>query len=87
MADGVHVLLLGRPGATVEDEEHGLVVLGASLIPNVRLVLGKQLRVQLDVAGLIYTVHVTETGGNGVVGANGRQRLLDGVDVFGLGVK
>ena len=42
---------------------------------------------QLDVAGLVDTVHVAEAGGNGEVGADLGQRSPDLVDIFGLGVE
>lgn len=37
--------------------------------------------------GLVDTVDVTEAGGNGEVGADGGQSLVDGPDVLGLSVK
>ncbi len=52
MADGVEILLLGGPGAAVEDEEDGLRLLAAEGLLHVGLVLAEQLGMQLDVAGL-----------------------------------
>lgn len=71
----------------MEDEEDGLVLLGLELLLDVGLVLGEELGVQADVAGLVDTVDVTETSGNGEVGGDGSEGLLDGEDVLGLGVQ
>jgi len=87
VADGFLELGLGRARATVEDEEDGLVRLGAQLLGNVLLVLGEELGVQLDVAGLVDSVDVTEASGDGEVGGDGTEGLLDGQDVLGLGVE
>lgn len=87
VANGLLVLLLGGAGATVEDEEDGLVLVGLDLLLDVGLVLGEELGVQADVAGLVDTVDVTETSGNGEVGGDGSEGLLDGEDVLGLGVE
>jgi hypothetical protein len=87
VADGLLVLLLGGAGATVEDEEDGLVLVGLDLLLDVGLVLGEELGVQADVAGLVDTVDVTETSGDGEVGGDGGKSLLDGEDVLGLGVE
>lgn len=87
VANGLLVLFLGGAGATVEDEEDGLVLLGAGLLLDVGLVTREQLGVQTDVTGLVDTVDVTETSGNGEVGADGGEGVVDGQDVFGLGVE
>jgi hypothetical protein len=87
VADGLLELGLGGAGATVEDEEDGLVGLGAGLLGDVLLVLGEELGVELDVAGLVDTVDVTEASGNGEVGADGAEGVLDGQDVLGLRVE
>lgn len=87
VADGLLELLLGRAGTTVEDEEDGLVGGRTSLLLYVLLVLGEELGVELDVAGLVDTVDVTEASGNGEVGADGGEGVLDGQDVLGLGVE
>ena len=71
----------------MEDEEDGLVLLGLDLLLDVGLVLLQQLGVQTDVAGLVDTVHVTEASGNGEVGGDSGQGLVDGQDVLGLGVE
>ena len=71
----------------MEDEEDGLVLLGLDLLLDVGLVLLQQLGVQTDVAGLVDTVDITETSGNGEVGADGGEGLVDGQDVLGLGVE
>jgi hypothetical protein len=87
VADGLLELGLGGAGATVEDEEDGLGRLGAGLLGDVLLVLGEELGVELDVAGLVDTVDVTEASGNGEVGADGAEGVLDGQDVLGLRVE
>lgn len=85
--DRLGVLFLGGAGATVEDEEDGLVLVGLDLVLDVFLVLLEQLRVELDIAGLVDTVDITETSGNGEVGADGGELLVDGEDVLGLSVE
>ena len=87
VSDGLGELLLAGAGATVEDEEDGLVLLGAGLLLDVGLVLGEQLGVELDVAGLVDTVDVTEAGGNGEVGGDGGQGVVNGQDILGLSVE
>lgn len=87
VADGVEVLLLAGARATVEDEEDGLVVGGVDGGLDVSLVLAKELGVQLNVAGLVDTVDVAEAGGNGEVGRDGREGVVDVENVLGLGVE
>lgn len=71
----------------MEDQEQRLVLSGTGLGLGVGLVLSEELGVQLDVAGLVDTVDVTETSGNREVGGDGFKRGVDVVDVLGLGVK
>lgn len=87
VADGLLVLGLGGTGATVEDEEDGLVLGGSGLLLDVGLVLAEELGVETNVAGLVDTVDVTETSGNGEVGADGGESVVDGEDILGLGVE
>lgn len=87
VANGLLVLGLGGTGATVEDEENGLVLLGANLLLDVLLVTREELGVELDVAGLVDTVNITETSGNGEVGGDGSESLVDGEDVLRLSVE
>lgn len=87
VADGLLVLLLGGAGAAVEDEEDGRVLVRLGLLLDVGLVLGQQLRVQADVAGLVDTVDIAEASGNREVGADGGQGVVDGQDILGLGVE
>lgn len=56
--DGLEVLILAGAGATVEDEEDGLVLLLVQLLLDVLLVLAEQLGVELDVTGLVDTCSV-----------------------------
>jgi len=87
VANGLLVFGLGGTGATVEDEEDGLVLGGLGLLLDVGLVLGEQLRVQTDVTGLVDTVNIAEASGNGEVGANSGQGVVDGQNVLGLRVE
>lgn len=87
VGDGVLELLLGGAGTTVEDKSDGLVVLEALLLLNVLLVLLEELGAELDVARLVDTVDVTEASGDGEVGGDGVEGLVDLVDVLGLGVE
>ena len=77
VADSLLVLGLGGTGATVEDEENRLILGGLGLLLNVGLVLLEQLRVQTDVTGLVDTVDIAEASGNGEVGANRGQGVVD----------
>lgn len=85
--DGIQILLLGGTAATVEDQEHGLVVLAACLLLDIGLVLAEELRVQLHVARLVDTVDVAKAGSNAEVRADGGKCLVDLVDVLGLSVQ
>ena len=85
--DGVKVLLLGGTGATVEDEEDGFVFFGLKGGLDVLLVLSEKLRVQLDIARLVYTMDVAETSSNGEVGGDGSEGLLDVENILGLSVQ
>lgn len=87
MADGVEVLLLTRAGATVENEEDGLVLLGTNSGLDVSLVLAEKLRVQLDVAGLVHAVNVTEASGNGEVRGDGGESVVNVEDILRLSVE
>lgn len=87
VADSLLELLLGAARATVEDKEDGLVVRRANGVLDVLLVLGEQLGVELDVAGLVDTVDVAEASGNGEEGGDGGEPLVDHEDVLGLGVE
>ena len=42
---------------------------------------------EADVAGLVDTVDVAEAGGDGEVGGDGREGVVDVPDVLGLGVE
>ena len=87
VADGIEVLLLGGARAAVEDEEDGLGVLRANGGLDVLLVLAEELGVELDVARLVDTVDVAEASGNGEVGRDGREGVVDVEDVLGLSVE
>jgi hypothetical protein len=87
VANSLLVFLLGGAGTTVEDEENGLVLLGAGLLLDVGLVLGEELGVEADVAGLVDTVNIAETSSNGEVGGDGGESVVDGENVLGLGVE
>lgn len=87
MADGIEVLLLGRAGATVEDEEDRLGVLGAKSSSDVLLVLSEELGVQFDVARLVDTVDVAEASSNGEVGGDRGEGVVNVEDVLGLSVE
>lgn len=54
VADGIKELLLGAAGATVEDKENRLVLLGSNLLLDICLMLLKKFWSQLDVAGLVH---------------------------------
>lgn len=71
----------------MEDEEDRLVGGRTGLLLDVLLVLREELGVELDVAGLVDTVNVTEASGNGEVGADSGEGVLDGQDVLGLSVE
>lgn len=87
VTDGLLVLSLGGAGAAVEDEEDGLVLAGAGLLLDVGLVLGEELGVKSDIAGLVDAVDVAETSGNGEVRADRGKGFVDVEDVLGLGVE
>ena len=71
----------------MEDKEDRLLLLSLDLLLDVFLVLLEQDGLELNVSGLVDTVDVTETGGDGEVGGDGGESLVDLVDVFGLSVE
>lgn len=71
----------------MHDEVERLVRVGAELLLGVGLVLAEALRLQGDVAGFIDTVDVAKGGGDGEHFANGREGLVDGVDLLGRRVE
>lgn len=71
----------------MEHQEHGLVVFQILLVFHILLVLAEQFWVEADVSRLVYTVYIAEPSGNGEVRADGRQSLVDAVDVFWLCVQ
>lgn len=71
----------------MEYQEDWLVLLCSNGILDVFLVLGEQLRVELDVTGLVDAVDVTKAGSNREVWRDWRKSLVDSEDVLWLGVK
>jgi hypothetical protein len=71
----------------VEDQEDWLVLLGSNGILNVLLVLAEKLWVELDVSGLVDTVNVSETSGDGEVRGDWLEGFVDGKDILGLSVE
>jgi hypothetical protein len=71
----------------VEDKENRLVLLGADGSLDMSLVFAKQLRVELDISGLVDAVNVAETSSNREVWRDGSQGVVDVEDVLGLGVQ
>ena len=59
----------------------------ASLLLGVDLVLVEELRVKLDVTGLVDTVDVTKGSSNTEVGGNFGESLVDIPNVLGLGIE
>lgn len=87
IADGIQILLLGRSGSTVEDQEDWLILLCSNSILDVLLVLAEELWVKLDVSWLVDTVDVTETSSDREVWGDWGKSLVDGKDILGLGVE
>lgn len=87
VADGGADLVLLGTGSAVEDEEDRVLLVALDLSADVLLVLAEQLGLQRDVSGLVDTVNVTETGGDGEVGGNLGELAVDVPDVLGLGVE
>jgi len=85
--DGSLDFVLLRARSTVEHKVQRLLDLATELLRRISLVLGEQLRLQLDVSGLVHTVDVSERSGDAEVRADGGQGLVDVVDVFGLGYR
>lgn len=72
----------------MEDQEQWLVTtLALQLFTSEFLVLAQQFRSEDDVSGLVDTVDVTEGGGDGEVGGDGGQGLVDVEDFVWLGVQ
>ena len=71
----------------MEDEVDGLRFLGASLFDDVGLVFLQEFGVEADIAWFVDAVDVAEAGGDGEVGGDGGEGIMDCEDVFGLGVE
>ena len=71
----------------MEHEEDWLVLLGTDGGLNVGLVLAEKSWLELDVSWLVYTVDVSETGGDGEVWGDWGEGLVDVEDVLWLGVE
>jgi hypothetical protein len=69
----------------VEDKVHWLVF-GGSLLLDILLMFVEELWVKLDVARLVDTVDVSETGGNGEEWADWAQGLVDSKGSEGSGL-
>lgn len=87
IANGIGEFLLGAAGATVEHQEHWLVLLEAFLLLDILLMLLKEFWVELDISWLVDTVNVSETRSNGEVGRDLLQGSVDLVDILGLSVE
>lgn len=71
----------------MENKEDGARVVRLELLLDVGLVLGKELRMKLDVAWLVDTMHVAECGSDGEHRGDGREGAVDVPNVFWLGVE
>lgn len=71
----------------MEDEEDRLVSLSALLVLDVLLVLVEEFGVELDIARLVNTVHITEACGNGEIRRDLLQGGVDLVNILGLGIE
>mmetsp|Transcript_40693 Transcript_40693/g.80190 ORF Transcript_40693/g.80190 Transcript_40693/m.80190 type:complete len:276 (-) Transcript_40693:603-1430(-) len=81
-------LLLCGPRTSMEDEEARLAVCShAELLGNKILVLSQNAGVQLHVARLVHTVHISECCCDGKVRCDLRQGLVDSPDLGALGVQ
>jgi hypothetical protein len=68
-------------------DSQGLLVSVGQLLSSVLLVLSENLGSELDVTGLVDTVNVSESGGDGEVGGDLGKRLVDVENVLRLGVQ
>jgi len=64
-----------------------LGTLRVDLLSNVFLVLAEEIRLELNVSGLVDAVDVSKRSSDAEVGANSAQRLVDFMDVGGLGIE
>lgn len=93
VADSVKVLLLGGAGATMEDEEYGLLLVDAlltllgQLLGNIDLVLAQELGVQTHITRLVDTVNVAKTSGNREIRRDGGEGVVDVPDILRLSVE
>jgi len=76
-----------QEGQTRKKDSQRLGVGLANLLSSVLLVVTEEFGPEGDVSGLVDTVNVSETGGNGEVGGDGVQSSVDIVDVWGLSVE
>lgn len=71
----------------MEDQEQRFIFLALDFLLRVRLMPPEQLRLQLDITGLIHTVDVSERGRDGEVWGYGGEGGVDLIDILGLGVQ
>jgi hypothetical protein len=71
----------------LRDHSQRLGVGLANLLSSVLLVVTKEFGSESDVSGLVDTVNISETGGNGEVGGDGVESSVDIVNVGGLSVE
>lgn len=71
----------------MEDKENGLVTFRGCLLFDQRLVFAEELRVQLDVARLVYTMDIPKAGSDGKKWAYFGQGAVNVINVVGLRVE
>ena len=86
--NGILDIFNRRTRTTVEDEEHRLVVVSAELFGDVLLRVVQNDWLEVDVAGSVDTVDVSERSGAGEGSVGDRAKLFVGIhDLFGLCVQ
>lgn len=85
--DSLGNFLICRTGSAVHNEENGLVTVDAELFLGVSLVLSEARGLESDIARLVDTVDISESGGNGEHGSNFGELLVHSKDLFGAGVE
>lgn len=87
VSNGSAEVIDARSRSTVEHEEDGLRVVGSELLFDIGLVLGKEVRLELDVSRLVDTVDIAESSCDTKVRRDGAEGVIDVPDVLGLGVE
>lgn len=71
----------------MKDKKDRLILCAIGLLFDILLMFAEEFWMQLYISRLVYSVDISESGGDGEVGADFRQGLVDVIDVLRLSVQ